>query len=550
MHLSSKFFFLLPLFLSGFCYAQKPGKPAIDFSHAGYGGGGKALPQVAAVLTIQPTGGDDTRLLQEAVNQIGKLPVQKNGFRGALLLPAKTFRIAGQLRLNKSGVVLRGSKKDSDSTRMIATGIDRRTLILAGADAVPVTDDSITVIDDIVLAGAYQLTLQHTSGLKIGDRITITRPSTKEWIQSVGMDTAKGAFANLRIHWWPRSRDLTWDRTIVAIDKAKNQITVDAPVTVAIEKKFGGALVAKTTVNNVVNNIGIENLSLISEYNKSQPKDEEHAWIGIQVENAEDVFIRNISAYHFVASAVRVGHRGRRVTISNCRNLQPVSEVGGYRRQSFLVEGQQVLVYNCFAENGMNDFAAGLCSGGPNVFLNCSAKKALDWSGSFESWNAGVLYENVTIDGAGLKVDFDMARSQGGGWTAANSLLWNCKATSLIAGGHPSAPNENITSAAPLYAQQLKTRTGKELTALLRQPAPTFQSVKTFVLPAGKPLPEATELALQIVNGRFVIGNKTAWGGSVNDAWWMGQTSPSVALDAGISITRFVPGRAGPGLTE
>ncbi|HEY0042672.1 MAG TPA: DUF6298 domain-containing protein, partial [Flavisolibacter sp.] len=109
---------------------------------------------------------------------------------------------------------------------------------------------------------------------------------------------------------------------------------------------------------------------------------------------------------------------------------------------------------------------------------------------------------------------------------------------------------ENITSAAPLYAQQLKTRTGKELTALLRQPAPTFTSVKTFVLPAGKPLPEATEPALQIVNGRFVIGNKTAWGGSVNDAWWMGQTSPSVAPDAGISITRFVPGRIGPGLTE
>jgi len=52
------------------------------------------------------------------------------------------------------------------------------------------------------------------------------------------------------------------------------------------------------------------------------------------------------------------------------------------------------------------------------------------------------------------------------------------------------------------------------------------------------------------VNGHFVTAGRAAWGGSVNDAWWLGQTTPPNALDAGISITRYVPGKTGPGLTE
>ena len=37
----------------------------------------------------------------------------------------------------------------------------------------------------------------------------------------------------------------------------------------------------------------------------------------------------------------------------------------------------------------------------------------------------------------------------------------------------------------------------------------------------------------------------------LNGAWWKGQVSPSVARSSGgVSVTRFVPGRTGPGLTE
>ena len=37
----------------------------------------------------------------------------------------------------------------------------------------------------------------------------------------------------------------------------------------------------------------------------------------------------------------------------------------------------------------------------------------------------------------------------------------------------------------------------------------------------------------------------------MNDGWWRGQAVPAEALDmGGVALTRFVPGRTGPGLTE
>jgi hypothetical protein len=47
------------------------------------------------------------------------------------------------------------------------------------------------------------------------------------------------------------------------------------------------------------------------------------------------------------------------------------------------------------------------------------------------------------------------------------------------------------------------------------------------------------------------VAGQALWGGAVNEGWWRGQAVPAEALEAGgVSVTRFVPGRTGPGLTE
>ncbi len=532
----------LPALLCLAASAQTP----IDFSYAGYAGGGVRTPAVPAVVSVRPTGGDDTALLQDALDRVAALPQQTNGFRGAVLLQPGRYRVAGKLEMRSAGVVLRGSGNPT----IVATGKGRRTLLIIGGLSDPGTGPPAAVTDETVPAGGLVLTLDNIAGLRSGDRVVVTRPSEAAWIKALNMTGLRGTYANQRLDWAPGSRNLIWDRTVVSVDAARRQITLDAPISTALERRYGGGTVARVSSAPAMH-VGIEDLTLESEFDAANPRDEDHSWIAIALDRVEDVWVRGVVARHFAGSAVRVGQRARRVTVADCRSEQPVSEPGGYRRQSFLVEGQQVLVYRCRSEQGMNDFTTGMLAGGPNVFLDCTAAGALGDSGSFESWASGVLYERVHIEGAGIRLSEDSTRSQGGGWTAANSAIWNSQGKELEAHGPEGAENLVSRSSDPLYEAQLAKRTGAKLTPPERTSPETAARVPDFRPKAAGPPPARPTRAVKIVNGRFVADGKTLWGGVVNDGWWRGQAVPAEALDVGgVALTRFVPGRTGPGLTE
>src|ERR1035437_3719272 len=443
-----------------FCLAAAASaQPSIDFSYAGYGGGGANPPTVPATISVRPTGGDDTELLQQAIDHVSALPQRENGFRGAVRLRPGRYRVAGHLEMRTSGVVLRGS----GNATIVADGTGRRTLIEIGNGAEAATGPPVGVTDETVAAGGMVLTLESAGGLRPGDRIAITRPSTAAWIAALGMSGLPGTYANQRLDWAPGSRNLVWDRTVAAVDAARRQVTLDAPITTALERRYGGGTVARVASGLPVARIGVEDLALESEFSAANPFDEQHSWNAVALDRLEDAWVRGVVARHFVGSAVLVGPRARRITIEACRSEQPVSEPGGYRRQSFLVEGQQVLVRQCSSEHGMNDFAIGLLAGGPNVFLDSTASGAIGPSGSFESWASGVLYERVRIEGSGIRLTLDSSRSQGGGWTAANSVVWNCDAKDIEARGPEGAENVVNRSTEPLYETQLAKRTGGKL---------------------------------------------------------------------------------------
>ncbi len=445
-----------------FCVTATGGaQTAIDFSYAGYGSGGVSAPVTPAVISVRPSGGDDTELLQGALDHVAGLAARPDGFRGTVLLRPGHYRVAGRLEMRTSGVVLRGS----GNAIIVAAGKGRRTLIEIGNAADPATGTPVRLVDETVPAGARTLTLESSAGLKPGDRVVITRPSTVEWIAALKMRGLPGNYANQRLDWIPGSRNLVWDRTITQVDSARNQVTIDAPVTTALERRYGGGTVALVATGGPMAHAGIENLTLESEFDAANPRDEEHSWIAVALDRVEDAWVRGVVARHFAGSAVRVGPRARRVTIEACRSEQPVSEPGGYRRQSFLVEGQQVLVRQCWSEQGMNDFAVGLLAAGPNVFLDSTATRALGPSGAFGSWASGVLFERVRVEGAGIRLTNDSSRSQGAGWTAANSVVWNCDARDIEARGPEGADNVVKGSPEPLYESQLARRTGGKLAA-------------------------------------------------------------------------------------
>jgi len=247
---------LFSVYLAAAAVAQPP----IDFSYAGYGGGGISVPMVPAVISVRPSEGDDTELLQQAIDHVSALPLRENGLRGAVLLLPGRYRVAGRLEMRASGVVLRGS----GNTTIVATGKGRRTLIEMGNVADPATGPPLSVTDETVPAGSRTLTLENAGGLRAGDRIVITRPSTAEWIAALRMSGLPGTFANQRLDWAPGSRNLIWDRTVTAVDPARQQITVDAPITTALERRYGGGAVARVASNLPMSYAGIESLALES----------------------------------------------------------------------------------------------------------------------------------------------------------------------------------------------------------------------------------------------------------------------------------------------
>jgi len=551
--------------------AAAPPNLPIDFSFCGYGGGGVPLPAAAARVVVVPSGGDDTDLLQQAIDHVGGLPAGADGIRGAVQLAPGEFRVGGQLRL-RGGVVLRGSVDPARPTVLIATGHDRRTLIeVAGSE--PQFADAIErkVTDDPAPAGTRTLPLDNVDGLAPGDGVAIRRPSTKEWISAIGMDQFTGHFKEFRLDWAPGSRDLVWNRVITAVDALHRTITVDAPITVALEVRYGGGTVRRVDRSRLARQVGIVYLNLVSEFDRANPRDEEHSWIAIAVDHAEDVWVRGIIVRHFVCSAVSVGSDARRITVDTCYNEKPVSEPGGYRRLSFFVNGQQVLVQRCYAEQGWDDFAAGMCAAGPNVFRDCEATAAIGDSGPFESWAAGTLYDNVRVDGAGIALANNSRRAQGAGWTAANSVLGHCLANPIDVASPHGAENRavaNLDASSPpgaenyantelylgpgsLYDVQLAARIGPAAMQALERCELGSSEAQRFVPAAvpdrAKPLPIKP---LALARGRFVIDGRALWGGVRATAWWKGQVSPALARTLGVSLTRFVPGRTGPGLTE
>src|SRR5262245_45036611 len=68
------------------------GDRVMDFSHAGYRGGGVSLPRIPVTRDVKPSGGDDdAAAIQAAINDVSALPLE-NGFRGAVLLAPGVFR--------------------------------------------------------------------------------------------------------------------------------------------------------------------------------------------------------------------------------------------------------------------------------------------------------------------------------------------------------------------------------------------------------------------------------------------------------------------------
>ena len=634
------------------------GDRVVDFSHAGYRGGNRPIPTVPARVVVRPVVGDAAATIQAAIEQVGAMPADANGFRGAVLLAPGKYHVHGQIRLDRSGVVLRGS--GIGQTILVADGHDRRPLIRIGGKDDRQPEPPLPVTDPFVPAGSTQMSVVAGHDLHVGDNVLVTRPCTDAWIASMGMDDLGGDRHGPR--WTPASRELRWDRVVTNVEG--NRVTLDAPITCRLEARFGGGTVARYTFPSRVEQVGVENLSCVSVFDPTNPKDEDHAWLAIVIDNARDAWVRRVTARHFVGLAVAVLGNATRVTVEDCRSLAPIGEVGGWRRRAFFVEGQQVLMQRLWSEDALHDFAVGYVAAGPNAFVECESSGSLGASGAIDSWACGALFDRVRLEGSSLELRHLSSLRQGAGWSAAHSVLWNSAAGMIECWSPPGATNYAVGTRGEfsgdgewwssddgsdidsLYHAQLVARLGNDapkprfvpnlpsgsrattpvqaraLVEQTRQPAPTVSDLIDAIssddpidvsadglpvidspLPAiGSPLPETNRRPsevdrpspetdrrpsevdrpspetdrrpsevdrpspgingpstmpapvpamsrLSIRNGWLVVGDRLLTGAQTGVPWWSGRLRGPMN-EPRPAITRFVPGREGPGMTD
>jgi hypothetical protein len=452
---------------------DEQGNTLLDSSHAGYGGAGVPIPTVPVKETIWPVAGDNTEHVQAAIDKVSALPLDKYGFRGAVALRVGYYRLAAPVTIKSSGVVLRGEGMGDTGTILVGTGTGRQpaaaappagaaaggaagagagrgggpgggfgggqpTLIrIAGASGVAAKEDTRQlVVDEYAPVGARSFKVASARGFRPGDTVIVRRIGNADWIAAVGMN---GETPQSR---W-QSFNVDWDRIVT--DVQGNTITIDAPITCAIEKRWGGGEVMKYDDPGRLEKVGIENLRGISDFdptvrtreygNMDRPNyvaeeyyaDENHYSNFITFDNIKHGWVRNATALHFVNSMVGAARGSKWITVQDCLSREPISRRMGARRFTFALRGQLALVQRCRSDKGRHSFMMGQPTASGNVFLDCQATNSYSSSEPHEQWATGGLYDNVQ---APLTARFWKNISIG--WAGANTVFWNCEGSFLV----------------------------------------------------------------------------------------------------------------------
>ncbi|MCA1685202.1 MAG: pectate lyase, partial [Planctomycetia bacterium] len=231
-----------------------------DFSSCGYRGGGVDIPDVPVLVAVSPAVGDNGPRIQAAIDLVARRPADGRGVRGAVLLLAGRHEVTGGLRIATSGVVLRGQGDGPGGTVVVATGTGRRPLIRmeGDRDGRAVSGTPRRVADNYVPVGSQRLRLADAEGLRVGDTVFVTHPSTAAWVASLGMDRFPPGEKGSYLNWRPGTLDLRFDRIITAVDGPT--VTIDAPLTTALDASLGAATFEIYTWPGRISHVGVENL--------------------------------------------------------------------------------------------------------------------------------------------------------------------------------------------------------------------------------------------------------------------------------------------------
>ncbi|MFB6454019.1 hypothetical protein ACE38W_02015 [Chitinophaga sp. Hz27] len=408
------------------------GDKIMDFSYAGYGGGGQPIPQVPVKITLQPIPGDNAAAIQAAIDQVSAMPLVA-GFRGAVLLRPGNYTCSKTISIAASGVVLTGGGNRENGTTLQLSGEAHNAVVIRGNIRTVVTGTSVRITDKYVPSGSMQVYVDNAATFSKGDTIRITKPVTPEWVHFMGMDDL---VRDGKPQTWI-SGDITTDRVISAVKG--NTLFLDVPLTDSYDAAFTGAqgtTVQKISIQGELRNCGISNFSIVSPTQTGTINERHHQ--AFYVAGACDVWATNITVYNTINS---VTIAGRRVTLDSISIYHDSATIGAAKPADFSTNGSQILVNRCYV-SGRNVFyiATGAKVTGPIVIKDCLFEGG-GWIQPHQRWATGLLVDNCRVPGGGIDFMNRGEMGSGHGWSIGWAVAWNSSAKSFLNQQPPGSMN-------------------------------------------------------------------------------------------------------------
>lgn len=416
------------------------GNHIIDYSSAGYEGGGVALPTVAAKITVHPSGADDTAAIQSAIDQVAALSVDKKGFRGAVLLAPGAFTVSAPLQITASGVVLAGSGSGTNGSVITMSGSPFTLLKVSGSGTYS-RGPAVAITDNYVPSGAQTITVSSASGFKVGNPVLISRPVTAAWVALMGMD--KLVRNGQPQTWLAPGTSINTDRTITAI--SGNHITLDAPLTDSFDSQYlnppGGTITTYTFAGRI-SQVGVEHLRIVAPGQEVSG----NQYQAITLSSVQNGWLRDLTVQD-TENTFNIGTATKQITVDSVNVVHTYAQSNSAAPADFAVSGTQILFNRCSVTGHGNTwpFVAQATVTGPVVILNSTADDR--GFAPHQRWATGLLCDLCNFpssyggDKTGIAYSNRGYFGSGQGWDAGWAVAWNVTTTDFLVQAPPGAKN-------------------------------------------------------------------------------------------------------------
>ncbi|MCC5846371.1 MAG: DNRLRE domain-containing protein, partial [Verrucomicrobia bacterium] len=228
-------------------------------------------------------------------------------------------------------------------------------------------------------------------------------------------------------------------RNIVSVDG--NQITIDSPVVMAMEERWGGGYIFKYDDSARLTQVGIEGMRVML-YNQMRNGELSHVrGTVVRFNRVRHGWADDVVAEHFYDRVFDV-RDSKYITIRDSAVLMaPARYFSGYvPHYGFnLTRGltSHVLVTGCFTRNNRHAYVLDARVPGPNVFHDSVGAQSRTWSEPHHRWSTGGLYDNVDDL---IAFHNRLSSGTGHGWSGVNFVAWNTRGT-LASQRPPTAQN-------------------------------------------------------------------------------------------------------------